>query len=134
MSSLNAFLHPVQVENQEVVVSKRFLEDGNPVPFLIRPISQEENEAMMKRYTKKKKSGEMEFDNVTYTAALVASAVVFPDLKNAELQKAYGVLGEEKLLKKMLFVGEYANLTQAVQKLSGLDADVNDLIDEVKNA
>ena len=133
MSSLHAFLHPVQVENQKVVVSNRFLEDGKPVPFLIRPISQEENEAMMKLYTKKKKNGEIEFDNVRYTAALVASAVVFPDLKNADLQKAYGVLGEDKLLKKMLYVGEYATLTQAVQKLSGLDVDENDLIDDVKN-
>lgn len=133
MSSLNAFLHPVQVENQKVVISNRFLEDGKPVPFLIRPISQEENEAMMKLYTKKKKNGEIEFDNVRYTAALVASAVAFPDLKNADLQKAYGVLGEDKLLKKMLYVGEYATLTQAVQKLSGLDVDENDLIDDVKN-
>ena len=40
MSTLNAFLHPVQVENQEVIISNRFIEDGKPVPFVIRPVTQ----------------------------------------------------------------------------------------------
>ncbi len=58
---------------------------------------------------------------------------VFPDLKNAELQKAYGALGESALLQKMLYVGEYAELAQAVQELSGLDTDINEDIEEAKN-
>ena len=65
--------------------------------------------------------------------ALTASAVVFPDLKNAELQKTYGVLGEAELLKAMLYVGEFAELAQAVQELRGLDIDINEEIEEVKN-
>ena len=133
MSSLNAFLHPVQVENKEVIVSNRFQENGKTVPFVIRPIAQEENKMLIKKFTKKDKKGNESFDRAEYVSALTASAVVFPELTNAELQKAYGVLGESSLLQKMLYVGEYAELAQAVQNLSGLDQDINDDIEEAKN-
>ena len=35
MSSLNAFLYPIQAENKEVVVSQRFVENGKVMPFVI---------------------------------------------------------------------------------------------------
>lgn len=133
MSSLNAFLNPIQSENEEVIVSNRFQEDGKPVPFVIRPISQRENKQLIKKYTKTSKKGVETFDRAEYVQALVSIAVVFPDLKNAELQKAYGVLGESDLLGAMLYAGEYAELVQAVQKLSGLDEDINDNIEDAKN-
>jgi len=134
MSSLKAFLNPIQVENKEVIVSNRFQEDGKPVPFIIRPITQKENEQLIKKHTRKDKKGNETFDRTRYIHELTAAAVVFPDLKNAELQKAYGVLGEVELLKTMLLVGEFAELAQAVQELSGLDTDINEEIEEVKNA
>ncbi|MDR7856301.1 phage tail assembly chaperone [Tissierella sp.] len=132
MSSLKAFLNPVQVENKEVVVSNRFMEDGKPVPFIIRPITQKENEQLIKKYTKKDKKGVETFNRTEYVQALTASAVVFPDLTNEELQKSYG-LGETECLKNMLLIGEYAVLAQEVQNLSGLDEDINEDIEEVKN-
>ena len=49
MSSLKAFLNPIQVENKEVIVSNRFQEDGKPVPFIIKPISEKENESLPAR-------------------------------------------------------------------------------------
>ncbi|HHV09256.1 MAG TPA: phage portal protein [Clostridiales bacterium] len=133
MSSLNAFLHPIQVENQEVIVSNRFLEGGKPVPFIIRPISEKENGQLIKKYTRKDRSGRDILDRTEYAHALVASAVVFPELSNAELQKKYNVLGETALLTEMLNVGEYALLSQKVSELSGLNQDINKDIDEVKN-
>ncbi len=133
MKSLKAFLNPVQVENKEVIVSNRFKENDKVVPFIIRPITQEENKLLIKKYTKKDKKGAEVFDRAEYVQALTASAVVFPDLKNAELQNAYGVLGESSLLQKMLYVGEYAELAIAVQELSGLDKDINNDIEEAKN-
>ena len=63
----------------------------------------------------------------------MSTAVVEPDLKSDELQRAYGVIGESKLLAKMLYVGEYADLMKEVQELSGLDKDINDDIEEAKN-
>lgn len=133
MSSLKAFLNPIQVENQEVIISNRFIEDGKPVPFVIRPITQDENKYLIKKLTKKDKKGVETFDRNEYTDNLIALAVVSPDLTNAELQKAYGVLGEVSLLRKMLLIGEHANLSLAVQKISGLDTDINDDIEEAKN-
>jgi hypothetical protein len=46
MNNLSAFLNPVQsTEPVEVVISRRFPgEDGRPVPFKIRPLTQEEKE------------------------------------------------------------------------------------------
>lgn len=134
MSSLSAFLHPVKVENKEVVVSNRFIgEDGKPIPFIIRPITQKENEQLIKRHTKTDKKGVQTFNRTEYVHALTASAVVYPDLTNAELQKEYG-LGEVETLKNMLLIGEFATLSQAVQELSGLDLDINEDIEEVKNS
>ena len=134
MGSLEAFLNPIRVENTEVIVSNRFQEDGKPVPFIIKPISEKENELLLRKYTKKdKKTGQEVLDRTAYSHALVAAAVVYPDLKSTELQKAYGVLGEAELLNAMLTIGEYAKLSQAVTELSGLDEDINDLIEDAKN-
>ena len=134
MASLSAFLHPEQVENKEVMVSERFKENGKPVPFIIRPITQKENEGLIRKHTKRnKKTGEETFDRVSYNQELTAVAVVEPDLENAELQSVYGTLGAPKTLVSMLYVGEFATLMQEVQKLSGLDEDINDDIEQAKN-
>lgn len=132
--SLHAFLHPEKVDNKEVIVSGRFKENGKAIPFVIRPITQAENEALIRKHTKKdKKTGNETFDRISYNHALTALAVVEPDLDNAELQNAYGVLGSVKTLETMLLVGEFTTLFEAVQELSGLDADINDDIEEAKN-
>lgn len=134
MSSLSAFLHPEQTGNKEVIVSERFKEDGKVVPFVIRPLTQEENAVLLKQYRKvDKNSGTEIFNRIGYNQAMVAAAVVEPDLNNAELQKAWGVLGPERVLTAMLYVGEYSRLMEEVQKLSGLDTDINDEIEEAKN-
>lgn len=132
MSSLKAFLNPVQIDNKEVIVSNRFMEDGKVIPFIIRPITQKENEQLIKKYTKKDKKGAESFNRTEYVQALTASAVVFPDLSDAKLQDMYG-LGETETLKNMLLVGEYATLAQEVQTLSGLDTNINEDIEDAKN-
>lgn len=134
MASLNAFLHPEQTGNKEVFVSERFKEEGKPVPFVIRPVTQRENEELIRKCTRKnKKTGEETFDRVGYNHELAAMAVVVPDLENAQLQKAYGTLGSVKTLEAMLYVGEFAVLFQEIQELSGLDTNINEDIEEVKN-
>lgn len=133
MSSLSAFLHPEQTSNKAVIISERFKENGKAVPFVIRPLTQEENEALIRKNTKKGKKGEEYFDRVSYNHEMVAAAVVEPPLENADLQKAYGTLGAAKTLKKMLYVGEFTLLLQEVQELSGLDRDINEDIEDAKN-
>lgn len=123
---------------EEYLVSERFkAKDGTPIPWKLRTISEAENEEIRKSSTRfvKGKNGVKvaETNGDEYIGKLVVASVVFPDLKNADLQKSYGVLGADAALKKMLFSGEYAALVQKVQELNGFDKDINDKIEEVKN-
>ena len=88
---------------------------------------------MINKNTKRDKKGIEIFNRGEYLAELTANAVVFPDLNNAELQKGYNCLGAPSLIQKMLLVGEFAELANQVQALSGLDEDINKDIEEVKN-
>ena len=133
MGSLVAFLNPVKTENKEVIISDRFQENGKPVPFVIRPITQAENEDLIKKHRKVDKQGVEIFNRIQYQQELTAVAVVEPNLNDETLQKQYGVLGASKLLSAMLYVGEYANLLEQVQKLSGLNTNINDDIEAAKN-
>lgn len=133
MGSLSAFLNPVKTANKEVFISDRFQENGKPVPFVIRPITQAENEDLIKKHRKVDKQGVEIFNRIQYQQELTATAVVEPNLNDETLQKQYGVLGASKLLSAMLYVGEYANLLEQVQKLSGLNTNINDDIEAAKN-
>jgi len=138
MSSLQAFFaQNVQAEIvEEFVVSERFKdENGKPIPWKIRALRESENAEIRKAATKRVKvKGQYvpELDHEVYVAKLIAESVVFPNLKDAELQKSYGVLGAEELLRKMLLAGEYSKLAQKVQEINGFE-DVNELAEEVKN-
>lgn len=140
MSELSLFFaQNAQGESTEdFVVSDRFKnEKKGPVPWKLRTMTEAENEDIRKSATHqtKGKNGQKipETNPEQYLAKLAVASVVFPDLKNAELQKSYGVLGAETLLKKMLLSGEYAGLIQKVQELNGFDRDINELAEEVKN-
>ncbi len=135
MNSLAAFLNPVKVGNKKVVISKRFLDGGKPVEWEIRAVSESENGVLERKYTKTdRKTGVQQLDRVGFGHALAAAGVVYPDLTNAELQKAYSTVGAESVLEKMLTVGEFAKLSQEVSTLSGLDTnDINEQIEDVKN-
>jgi hypothetical protein len=140
MSDLSAFFAQNASVDQieEVAISARFRDgDGNPVLWKLRSMTEEENEQCRKAATRrvKGKNGQYVQETVPeeYLARLVTTSVVFPDLKNTELQRSYGVLGAESLLRKMLLPGEYAELVQHVQRINGFDQDMNELVDEVKN-
>lgn len=139
MSNLSLFFaqNVVSEISEEVIISPRFKnEAGKPVPWKLRSMTEDENEAIRKSAQRKiKERGIVTLDTNSdeYLAKLVVASVVFPDLKDAELQKSYGVLGADQLLRKMLLPGEYATLLQKVQEVNGFDRDVNELADEVKN-
>lgn len=140
MSSLQAFFAQNVQSNivEEFVVSERFKdENGKPIPWKLRAITEEENEEIRKASTVfvKGKGGTriLETKPEIYIAKIAVASVIFPNLKDEALQKSYGVIGAENLLKKMLLAGEYANLIQKVQEINGFDRDINDMVDEVKN-
>jgi hypothetical protein len=140
MSDFSAFFaQNAAVETTEdFVVSPRFKDkDGKAIPWKLRSITEEENKELRKAATKRTKGkyGQFtsEMDANEYMAKMVVASVSYPDLKNAELQKSYGVLGSEILLRKMLLPGEFSALSEQVQTLNGFDQDINEQISEVKN-
>lgn len=140
MGNLSCFLagNVEKRENQKVVISERFKDNGKPVEWEIRSISADEDEVIRKSCTKKipvpGKRGQYtnEFDANTYLAKLASKAVVFPDLNDAELQNSYGVMGAEQLLKSMLYKDEFDKLTEVIVGASESE-DINDLVEDAKN-
>ena len=135
MSKLSAFLHPAATHTEkEVVISDRFLdEQGQPVPFKIRALTQEENDQITKRATRQiKVNGQPleRLDSTDYTRRVIVAATVEPDFRAKEMCDAYGVLDPLLVPGKMLFSGEYAKLGREIMALSGAE---NGLEDEVKN-
>lgn len=138
MSLQNFFAQNVQAEiTEEVTISERFKdEEGKPIKWKLKTLTEEENSAIRKsatRVTRGKHGARIqETDQEEFIAKLAVASVIYPNLKNAELQASYGVMGADTLLKKMLFAGEYANLLVKVQELNGFDRDIDEMSDEVK--
>lgn len=135
MSVLSAFLHPViTTEEKEVVISKRFVDEkGNPVPFKIKAITQEENDALVRAATRveEKNGRRVEYlDSVDFARRLVVASTVSPDFTSKEMCDTYGVVSPQLVPGKMLLSGEYNRLMEAITDLSGL---AENLETEVKN-
>lgn len=125
MSKLSAFLHPVtEKKEKEVVISDRFQDEkGNPIPFKIRSLSQEENESLMKKARRVRKTGQEEFNSTEYMRYLVVAATVEPDFSSKEVCDHFGVIDPSLVPGKMLMSGEYSLLVQEITKLSGFNQD-----------
>lgn len=134
MSKLSAFLHPVtDREEKEIIISNRFQDEkGEPVPFKVRALTQEENDKITKQATRRVKvDGQYveQLDSVDFSRRMVVEATVEPDFRAKELCDAYGVMDPLLVPGKMLRSGEYAKLMREINRLSGF----GDLGDEVKN-
>lgn len=135
MSVLSAFLHPVtSTMEKEVVISNRFQDEkGNPVPFKIKAITQEENDALVRAATRveEKNGRRVEWlDSVDYARRLVVASTVSPDFSSKEMCDTYGVVSPLLVPGKMLMVGEYNHLMNEITSLSGLNDGMEE---EVKN-
>ena len=131
MSKLSAFLHPVTTqEEKEVVISKRFQdENGNPVPFKIRALSQDENDKLTKQATRQVRvNGQPleKLDSADYTRRVIVAATVEPDFQSKEMCDTYGVLDPLLVPGKMLLSGEYARLGREIMALSGFEQTLED--------
>jgi hypothetical protein len=78
----------------------------------------------------------IETDNDKYLAKLIIETTTYPDLKNAELQTAWKVMGDEELLKAMkskMSDGEYSEWSSVVSEVNGYDRSMQELVEEAKN-
>lgn len=136
MSKFQAFLkgNNKRIQTKNVIVSDAFVdEEGKLVPFTIRTLPAGKVSQWQNEYSKIDKDGEVKFDTTGYNKRIMVEAVVFPDLKNKELQDSYEVVGEEALLDEMLLYGEQAKLTKAINELNGFKS-IDERVEEVKNS
>ncbi len=137
MNNLQAFLKPAVAQGvEEVYISTRFQdENGDPVPFKIRALSQEENESLNKQAKRQRKVNgrtEESLDAAEFVRRVVVAGTVEPDFKSTQLCEAYGVLDPQHLPGKMLLAGEYSKLSAAIMRASGFDDNAT-AEDDAKN-
>lgn len=131
MASLKAFFKSnlPKAEQRKVFISDRFCdENGKVVYWTIEPVTAEmekkiSDSVITERRDKRTGSITQIRDDAEYMARLSASAVVFPDLGDKELQADWKAGSKVELLRKMLTVGELVRLAEEVSKVSGLDLD-----------
>lgn len=135
MGKLQEFLTANKVDNSVTseVTIKPF-----PHPFVIRSITQAENAQIRKSCTvtdfnRKTHQKETTTDSQLYITRLLVACTVDPCFKDSELQAAYGVMGAEALVEKLLTPGQYAELVSAVEEINSFDNDMQELVDEAKN-
>lgn len=135
MSDFSMFLkeNAKPVEEIEFVASKRFVDaDGNPIKWILRPVSSRDD-AIIKDQCLKIKGKTRDFDSAKYQIKVCAASVVFPNLKSVELQDSYGVRGEDELLLELLpIAGELNALFTKVNDISSPET-FDELVDEAKN-
>lgn len=139
--TLSAFLkeNKIKREAYEYVASKDFVDsEGNPIPWKIRPLTNEELDNLRDRFTKRVKNkmtqkSEEIFDKEGFTMEMATTAIEFPPLDDAQLQESYGVVGADSLLNAMLTPGELQDLFLAVNEASDFEVGMDQKIKQAKN-
>jgi hypothetical protein len=137
MSVLKGFLQPSPMEETTtVIISDRFKsEDGKPLPFKIRKIDNETAGALLKRCTKNEKvHGQIvqRTDNTKYTNMLILACVVEPNFADKEMCDFYKVINPEDVPGRMLSVGEFNRLSEAIMDFNDFDTPEK-IEEEAKN-
>lgn len=135
MGKLQEFLTVNKVDNN---ITSEVMIKPFPHPFVIRSITQAENAQIRKSCTvtdfnRKTHQKETVTDSQLYITRLLVACTVDPCFKDAEFQSAYGVMGAEALVEKLLTPGQYAELVSAVEEINSFDNDMQELVDEAKN-
>lgn len=138
MSNLQAFMTPNTEETREVIISDRFKDkDGKVVPFVIKSLSQAENEEIKRRTSVPMIEHNtiigQKIDSEKYGRELVLASVTTPNFRDSELCKFYATMDPLEVPSKMLRVGEYNRLVKAINDLNGLNDDFKVLEEEAKN-
>lgn len=138
--SFNSFFarNKVKHPNIKYVASPDFIDEetGKPEEWEIRKLGAKEADELKQSCMKPVKTGRTttyELDTDAFSAKLAAASIVYPNLKAAELQNDWSVMGEENLLKEMLSFGEYTMLVAKVTEHNGFNVPMNDLVEEAKN-
>ena len=137
MSQFEDFLIDSFEKTEEI--EKEITLGGKKRKMKFRPISAEKGDEIRKKcrsisFIKGQKIAETNQDK--YIANLIIETTVCPDLKNAELQANWGVMGAEALLNAMkskMMDGEYTEWSSIVSTVNGYNKNMKELMEEAKN-
>ena len=133
--SLTAFLKDNVAnpyEEVEFIVSDRFKDDNGVIAWKLRAMSPDN--ALLATDSATVVTGKhSDFKTSVYFKNVVAETVVYPNLRDKELQDSYGVMEPAQLLNKMLNSAEFNKLLTKCLQINGLDKNFDDLKTEVKN-
>lgn len=114
----------IEIE-KEVIISDRFKdEEGNLLPFKIKPIKINKLQEIHYKNEKLNKE-DSNYDMIAY-------CTIEPNFKSVELQKAYNVLNEKDLINEILNIGEFEKLLKEITTLSGFNRDFNEFVNQAK--
>ena len=138
MSGLNAFFKKNKKERATVkyAASKDFVdEEGKVMEWEIRPLKSKEADRIREECTSIEAKGKkVAVDNGKFNRMVAAACTIYPDLKNAQLQERYGVLGADNLIQELLDNdGEYQQYCKKVLEISGYEVNDGELVEEAKN-
>ena len=108
-----------------------------PEPWIIKSLNADEFTNLRKSATRRvrSKSGQLvpELDQDRLNDLIMAAAVVQPPLDVPELQEHYGTVGDAaETARKMLKIGQYVDLQEAIAELNGFDESVDELEEDLK--
>lgn len=143
MSNLKFFLkdNVEKIDNVKYTPTTRIKDDkGVPIEWEFRVLTTTELETIKTSSTKYIRTGKKnqvtpQLNTAEFTAKMISSCTIFPNLLDKNLQNSYGVLEPEQLLKAILCVpGEYDQLSNFIMSLNGYNTDDDDdIIQEIKN-
>jgi len=115
-------------------------ENGKPLEWEFRHLTSKENEEIRSKCTKeipitgKLGAFRPKLNTAQYLSEMIVESTVYPDLKDAELQNSYGVMGETELLYALVDdAGEYQELTNWMQQFQGFTKGLEEQVQEAKN-
>ena len=129
MSKLSAFLRPSPAGRTKEVFLDRFVDDdGKKVPFVVKSISSEENEAISRTCSK-----DGDLDSILYGNKVIVACMMEPDLRDAELCAYCGVMDPDMVPSRMFSVGEKQIISDAIFEINDIKK-AQEKLAEAKNS
>lgn len=125
-----------KVTEVAIVASERFKANGEVIPWKFKVFDADEIAEIKKQSTKIIKSNgskQVTVDTTMLTQNAIIESVVYPNLKDIQLQESYNATSPRMLLKAMLTGPELERLGDKILKAQGFMEDINTLIDDAKN-
>lgn len=135
--ALEAFLKQNKKERKNItyIASNDFVDEkGNPVEWILRPMTSRAAEGIRKACQSYGKGGQVTVDTAKFNRMVAAYCTVEPNLNNVELQNSYEVMGAEELIMELLDNdGDYQAYVKKCLEISGYNQTNNELVVEAKN-